>query len=245
MGTAPTRVLLVDDDEDEYVLLSDLLSGYATLSSLLSGTETGGFELEWVGTYDAALETMARNEHDVCLVDYRLGERSGLELLSEAAERGCNAPMILLTGQGDREVDIEAMKAGAADYLDKSELGVVLLERSIRYAIEHKRMEDELLEKERRLASVETLRRTLMTLSHHVNNAMTAISGNAQMCELGASSVDRLVKVCMTQTDRISAVLRALNRMVEEMDIRTVDYVGIQDAMFDIEEELKRTLKET
>ena len=51
--------------------------------------------------------------------------------------------MILLTGKGPRDVDMAAMKAGASDYLDKSEIGPSLLERSIRYAIEHKRTQQE------------------------------------------------------------------------------------------------------
>ena len=110
---------------------------------------------------------------------------------------------------------------------------------------ERKEAEEKLLEQERRLASVETLRQTLMTLSHHINNAMTAISGRAQMCDLGLFSADKLIEVCLSQTERISAVLGALDRMVEEMDIRTTDYVGIQNAMFDIEEELRRTLGDT
>jgi PAS domain S-box-containing protein len=116
------KVLLVEDDEDDYVIIRDLLS------------EMEKFELKWVTDYDHALEMIERKEHDVCLLDYRLGERSGLELLREALERGCQGPIILLTGQGDREVDLEAMQAGAADYLVKGQIDAPLLERSIRYA---------------------------------------------------------------------------------------------------------------
>src|SRR5215203_684250 len=116
------RVLLVEDDEDDYVIIRDLLS------------EMERFELEWVTDYEDALKAIKRAEHDVCLLDYRLGERSGLELLREASGRGYKAPIILLTGQGDREVDLEAMQAGAADYLIKGQIDTPLLERSIRYA---------------------------------------------------------------------------------------------------------------
>src|SRR5207249_11403069 len=76
---------------------------------------------------------------DICLIDYRLGARNGIELLRQALERGCVAPVILLTGQGEHEIDLQAMKAGAADYLVKGRLDAGLLERSIRYAIERKR----------------------------------------------------------------------------------------------------------
>src|SRR5207237_7264187 len=74
-----------------------------------------------------------------CLVDYRLGAQNGIDFLRAALEQGCQAPIILLTGQGEREIDLEAMKAGAADYLVKGGLNSGLLERSIRYAIERKR----------------------------------------------------------------------------------------------------------
>ncbi|MDP9426957.1 MAG: response regulator, partial [Actinomycetota bacterium] len=116
------RVLLVEDDEDDYVIIRELLS------------EIEGLELEWVSSYEEALGAIGREEHDVCLLDYRLGDRSGLDLLRAASERGHKTPMILLTGQGDRELDLEAMQAGAADYLVKGQIDAPLLERSIRYA---------------------------------------------------------------------------------------------------------------
>ena len=108
--------------------------------------------------------------------------------------------------------------------------------------IEHRRSEEALREQERRLASVEALRQTLVTLSHHINNAMTGIVGNAELYGLGRVSADELVSVCMSQAKRISAVLSALRKMVEEVDIRTVSYVGLRDVMLDIEEELRSML---
>jgi signal transduction histidine kinase len=134
MDTTPTRVLLVDDDHDDYVILRDLFLEI----------EAGQFRLEWVETYDSALEQMVRNEHDVYLIDYLLGERNGLELLKEAVEKNCKGPIILLSGKGAREVDMAAMKVGASDYLDKGEVRSSVLERSIRYAMERKLAEEAL-----------------------------------------------------------------------------------------------------
>ena len=102
---------------------------------------------------------------------------------------------------------------------------------------ERKEAEEKLLEQERRLASVETLRQTLVTLSHHINNAIAVVAGNAELCDSGAVPADKLISICLSQTERISAVLRALDRMVGKTDIRTTDYVGMQGAMFDIEVE--------
>src|SRR5690242_16273679 len=109
MESPPIRVLLIEDDEDDYILTRDWL---AELSE-------SRFQLQRVADYDTALEVMAQNQHDVYLLDYRLGPRTGLELLQETIRRGARAPIILLTGQDEREIDVEAMRAGAADYLTK------------------------------------------------------------------------------------------------------------------------------
>jgi len=122
-------VLLVEDDEDDFVIARDLFAE-------MPGRR---FALDWARSFDAGLQTMVLNQHDVCLVDYRLGARNGVDLLRAAIEGGCQSPIILLTGAGEHEVDIEAMQAGAADYLVKSQLQSNSLERSIRYALQRKR----------------------------------------------------------------------------------------------------------
>ncbi|MBM81084.1 MAG: hypothetical protein CMJ78_10880 [Planctomycetaceae bacterium] len=137
------RVLLVDDDEDTFIVTRELL------------TEVEGrkVEFEWAAGFDAGLEVIARQEHDVYLIDHRLGLRDGLELLNEAIARDCQAPMIMLTGQVDQAADLQAMKAGAADYLVKDTYDVSRLERSIRYALERQRLLND-LDRERYLLSL-------------------------------------------------------------------------------------------
>ncbi len=127
------RVLLVEDDEDDYLLTRDLLREIGS----------SRFELEWLQTYEAAIQRVGRNDFDVGLFDFRLGAQTGLELLHAARELSCTAPIILMTGQGDLEVDLQAMRSGAADYLVKGEIDAAQLERSIRYAIQQRRMEEE------------------------------------------------------------------------------------------------------
>src|ERR1700739_4619818 len=91
------RVLLVEDDEDDYIIAQDLLNE-------IRGKR---FYLEWAKTYDQGLELMSRKQHDVCLVDYRLGPHNGVELLRAATEKGCQSPVILLTTSDHQEIDVE------------------------------------------------------------------------------------------------------------------------------------------
>ncbi len=120
------RILLVEDDEDDYTLTRELLAE----------VEDEQFDLVWAPTYEDAILEIRRGGYDVYLVDYRLGRRSGLDLLCGELQEGRLGPVIILTGQDAREVDVEAMKHGAAGYLVKSELRSRHLARTLRYAIE-------------------------------------------------------------------------------------------------------------
>ncbi len=86
---AAPNILLIEDDEDDYVLARELL------------TEVYGPELklDWARTWESGRDAFAKGSHDVFLVDYRLGAKTGLELIREAVALGCAAPIILLTGQ--------------------------------------------------------------------------------------------------------------------------------------------------
>ncbi len=89
----PTRVLLIEDDEDDYVLIQELLSN----------STQSDYELEWVQTYAGGLDAIAARNHDICILDYRLGAHDGLELLREATKDGFHIPAIILTGQDDHD----------------------------------------------------------------------------------------------------------------------------------------------
>ncbi len=180
------RVLIADDDEDDYILTRDLLLRIARPR----------FQLDWTPSYEGALEAIERNQHDVYLFDYHLGSSDGLQLLREALVRGCKAPIILLTGNDNWETDVEAMKAGAADYLVKGQLDARLLERSIRYALERTRAQAELLEyaheierKNRDLAQAVKVSQEatklksqfLANVSHEIRTPMNGVIGMTEL----------------------------------------------------------------
>lgn len=137
------NILLVDDDEDEYILLKTLVSNGGVKKEALK------VDLEWAPTFESALKAFETGKHDAYLVDVNLGRHNGLELLRAASELDIRAPIIILTGQGTYENDISAMQGGASDFLEKDKLNLPLLERSIRYAIENKQAQEVLEERVR------------------------------------------------------------------------------------------------
>ena len=122
----PTRILIVEDDQDDFLIIE----------ACIKDIPEKKFEIDWCYDYQEALSHIERDRYDICFVDYLLGEKTGLDLLREAIAMGYEAPLVLLTGIGNRDVDVQAMTIGAVDYLVKSEITTEKLERCIRYALE-------------------------------------------------------------------------------------------------------------
>jgi len=179
-------VLVVDDDQEDFLILHDLLADFPA----------GQFTMDWVPTLAQGIEALRAGSHDVYLVDYLLGPDNGLDLVRLAvAEGSVHRPVIMLTGQGNAEVDREALDAGAADYLVKGSIDGEKLARSLRYAAERARHVGELEESRQRYEllfngnpfatwayDVETLR--FVT----VNDAMVAAYGYSRD-ELAAMTI--------------------------------------------------------
>jgi diguanylate cyclase (GGDEF)-like protein len=119
------RVLLIDDDRLQYRITQAHFSGFPG----------NAYELDWVATYEEGLAKLLTGEYAVCLLDFQLGERDGLQLIREAVAQGCRTPIVFLTVETADRVDLAAMNAGALDYLVKGEITSRMLERSLRYAV--------------------------------------------------------------------------------------------------------------
>jgi len=135
------KVLVVDDDEDDYFIISDYIREI----------DENKFVIDWCNQFQSAVEKFKAKAYDIYFVDYRLGNETGLELLKEAISLQCEDPIILLTGKGNKVIDIEAMKSGATDYLIKSELNAEKLERCIRYSLDRAAYLKTIRESEKRL----------------------------------------------------------------------------------------------
>jgi signal transduction histidine kinase len=238
------RVLLIEDDEDDYVFTRDLLA------------EIGGdhFQLEWAPTYERGLLRVLEDRFDVCLLDFRLGARTGLELLREAragesVSPGFIAPIILMTGQGDQEIDLEAMRSGAADYLVKGEISAAVLERSIRYAVQHRRMEEErvrlIREQEARHLAEEANRAKdefIAMVSHELRNPLNAMLGWVTLLNSGKLDeearrralevIERNARAQAQLIDDLLDIARVVSGNLR-LDLRPVDLAQVVEKALD------------
>jgi signal transduction histidine kinase len=243
-GLEQIRVLLVEDDEDDYLLTKDL---FAELPP-------GAYHLDRVSDYASALRTLDDCEHDVYLVDYRLGERTGLELIREAIARGCYAPMIMLTGQREREVDLLAMQVGAVDYIVKDRLDMAALDRAIRYALRNKRLEEEIrqanqqLEQrvEQRTAELERVNAALQaeiaerlraeralreadrrkdeflaTLAHELRNPLSPLVAAAQLLTAEPQGPEQVQELAQVMTRQIEQLRQLIGDLLDVSRIST------------------------
>ncbi len=211
----PVRVLLVDDDEADSLLTREL---FAEMRGLRCA-------LHWVADYAEALRDMKSGAHDVYLLDYRIGARTGLELLGEAKAENFRGAAILLADEEEHEIDVEAMQAGAADYLDKGRLHTQLLERSIRYALHHKQHEDALeeriAERSAELAQANAALRLadkrkdefLAILAHELRNPLTAIRNAVHLLRRSANKDE----LALSATGVLERQLGQMVRLVEDL----------------------------
>ena len=140
----PITVLLVEDNPGDARLILELLGD----------VQAQAFDLERVGRLDHALTRLSRTGVDVVLLDLGLPDSQGLETFMRARRGAPNEPIVVISGLDDERLALEAVRSGAQDYLVKGRIEGHLLARVLRYAVERKRAEQDLLAREERFRAL-------------------------------------------------------------------------------------------
>jgi PAS domain S-box-containing protein len=138
------KILVVEDDEDDFFLISEYFKNIKAWQ----------IEIKWIQRYHDSIKELCSNNYTLCFCDYRLGAKNGIDLIKDIAAKSVLTPVILLTGKGNYNIDIEATRAGAFDYLIKADLDEDKLERTIRYTLERVNNLQKIQESERRYRSI-------------------------------------------------------------------------------------------
>lgn len=125
------KILFIDREHGEYLLIADILSQVRHVH----------YDLTWCNQLDAALPKILSQDYDLVLLDYYWGDQTARDLLNAARVQACQTPIVVMTDEMETEVDREAIRAGASDYMIKDQIDAQLLERTLRYAIERKQTE--------------------------------------------------------------------------------------------------------
>jgi two-component system, sensor histidine kinase and response regulator len=129
------QILIVDDDEiDRMAVRRALLKSGISIS------------IAEAATCAEAMALLKTNRYDCAFLDYGLPDGNGLSLIQSACQLNVQHPLVVLTGQGDERIAVDLMKAGATDYLPKSQISTETLVRVLRSAIGLDRAQREVLE---------------------------------------------------------------------------------------------------
>ncbi|MBP9093944.1 hybrid sensor histidine kinase/response regulator [bacterium] len=149
---AQVNVFMVEDDKFycEYV------------KRLLASRKQPQFDVQWASDMAEAMRYLKEVTPDVVLLDLNLPDSRGLESLSRVRESADGCPIIILTGSDNEQLGLQSVSLGAHDYLVKQQVGNESLVRSIRYAIQRRRYE----EQSQRMAAIQDF---VATLAHDMN----------------------------------------------------------------------------
>ncbi|HZD42496.1 MAG TPA: PAS domain S-box protein, partial [Methanomicrobiales archaeon] len=166
-----TRVLLVEDEPAMARLIKEMLKD-------VPGTP---FALQHAERLSDALAILEGNETDVVLLDLMLPDSMRLDTVHQMVQHFPCLPIVVLTTLHDEQTGIEAVQAGAQDYLFKGEADSALLSRSLKYAMERKRTLEALKESEDRYR---TIFETTGTATIILNEGMTISMVNREFEEI-------------------------------------------------------------
>jgi two-component system, sensor histidine kinase len=222
------RILYVEDD----LALAHLLK---------LRMERNGFEVETVGTAEAALEIVTPESFDLILVDYNLPGMDGLELLAELKKQPAFPPLIILTAGGDERVAVEALELGAADYAvkDVNQAYLDLLPEVMQSAFVKERLvrENDVVRrelqtaKEKAEAANQAKTDFLTTMSHEIRTPLNVVTGLASVLARTPLNEEqyRIVETLRTNADLL---MRLVNDL---LDISRIEdrHLALEAVAFD------------
>ncbi|MBK6881043.1 MAG: response regulator [Elusimicrobia bacterium] len=219
------RILVVDDEPHLLDLLVDVIS-------------EEGYHVDGVATGTAALHIARNEEYHVALLDYQLGDMTGLALSKELRRAAPNLKVILMTAHASLDMAVKAIQADVYDYMIKP-IDSNHLKRSVANALEqyrllteNQRLVDTLQKTNRELAQLNEFKSKFFSIvTHDLRSPLTSIRGYAQLIlqkpDMGPESLTQFLKIIISQSDQLGNLINDL-----------MDVVSIQSGKLRVERAL-------
>ncbi len=224
------QTLLVENKKSDFIITKDILHDINV-----------GFELHRVTDYQKGLEAFASGEYDLCLLDYHLSDEfSSIKFLEDSAAKFSMTPVVVLTLEGDRDIDLQVMSAGASDYIIKGQINAPLLERTVRYAIERKRNQQQLMDLQ------DELTMALRELREN-QKALIEVENLKSVRELAGAAAHEFSQPLQCLTNYISLIREGLpaGKYLDKMEKSIQRIAGLTDNLRDITGLQKRAYVDT
>ena len=201
----PIRTLyVVDDNEDDRAVYRRRLAKSGSCDWRICEYESG----------EDGIKALNEDEPDCILLDYSLPGSDGLVTLSTMKHSFPYLPVIMLTGQGSENIAVSSLKMGAFDYISKSDITQISLNRSIENAIRSANLRKKVAQQEAELSNFARV------LAHDLNQPANAISSmlniivNEQQAQL-SDSVYKMLVLVKESAEQMSALVQALVRYTQ------------------------------
>ncbi|MEL6769258.1 MAG: ATP-binding protein [Pseudomonadota bacterium] len=192
------RILLIEDNDDHAALFEDELRSTLPQAPMARAA-----------SLSAAAHHLSEERVDLVFLDLGLPESGGLDTLNSFLELGHDTPVIVITSQGETEIGVDALKIGAADFLDKAMMEGPALLRTALFAIERDRAREELARKQRMLQTF------VAAAGHDLQTPLANIEGLIEA--LLVSVEGQLDAETVTLTDAISGAAAEMRVLLQDM----------------------------
>ncbi|MGE5403024.1 MAG: PAS domain S-box protein [Ignavibacteriales bacterium] len=204
------KLLIIEDNPGDAALIEDMIGEI----------EEVNIEIEHVTRLSKGLERLKQNSISAVLLDLGLPDSFGIDTFYKVHEQTAGVPIVVMTGLNDKQVAVKAIQAGAQDYLVKGKIDAGLLEHSLRYAIERKRIEEALLERESQLKA--TFEQAAVGIAHVALDGRW-VKVNQRICDITGYSPEEMLSLdfqSMTFPEDLPPDLENIKKIIEG-EIRT------------------------
>jgi two-component system sensor histidine kinase/response regulator len=220
MAKRKLTVLVIDDSPADVEILRRLLE------------QIDSWEIHFLAFHDSkeGRAEAVKGKADLIFLDYMLGLETGLDVLNAIEDDGCFLPVIMLTGHGNEEIAVEAMKAGVSDYLVKARITPDSLRLVISNALQKFKMQMEIEEQRRALLDADRQRVMMESVGaacHHFAQPLTTMLSHLQMLAKGEGIEESKRKLMLEQCLKAAEIMRTiLNKFQEVREYRTRPYLA-------------------